>query len=201
MTVRPPIAIEELPTQPSGRAAPEWWGVLCLIVIEAIVFTALIASYFHFRTQHALWPPAGIEPPDLLLPSLNTALLVASAVPAFLSVRALRRDDESTPRIALPVGMLLLALFIGLKVWEYSHKPWSGLTHAYGSVIFTMTGLHLAHVTALLLKTAVVHRYLWTGRIEPRRPAPLEANGLYWYFVVAIWIPLFSVIYLVPRIF
>lgn len=195
------VAVERLPTQPDGREAPEWWGVLALIVIEGVVFTSLVASYFHFRTRHLAWPPPGIEPPELLLASLNTLLLAASALPVLLSVRALRAGDERTPRLALPVGMLMLAVFTGLKVWEYTHKAWGPGTHAYGSVVFTITGLHLAHVTAVLLKTAVIWAYLLQGRVEARRPVPLEANALYWYFVVAVWIPLYTTIYLVPRIF
>ncbi|MBW3535834.1 MAG: cytochrome c oxidase subunit 3 [Gemmatimonadetes bacterium] len=195
------VAVERLPTQPEGREAPEWWGVLALIVIEGVVFTALIASYFHFRTRHLEWPPPGIEPPELLLASLNTVLLIASALPVLLSVRALRGGNERTPRWALPVGMLMLVVFVAVKAYEYSHEPWGAGTHAYGSVVFTMTGLHLAHVSAVLLKTGVVWSYLLQGRVEARRPVPLEANALYWYFVIAVWIPLFTTIYLVPRIF
>lgn len=195
-----PMDLRALPTQPSGTSAPEIWGVLGLVTIEGIVFIGAIASYFHLKLQNPSWPPAGIEDPEVLLPTLNTVLLALTAIPAWLSVRGLRRGDERPARWALPVGMLMLVAFMALKVYEYSHKPWGATTHAYGSVVMLMTGLHLAHVGAVVLKTAVVYTYLQTDRIEPRRASPLDANVIYWYFVILIWLPLYTTIYLSPRL-
>jgi cytochrome c oxidase subunit III len=194
------LDLRALPTAPSGRSAPEIWGVAGLVTIEAIVFIGAVASYFHLRLQNPAWPPAGIEDPEVLLPTLNTVLLALTAIPAWLAVRGLRKGDTGTARWLLPVGMLMLVVFIGLKVYEYSHKPWGATSHAYGSMVMLMTGLHLAHVGAVVLKTGVVFSYIRSGRIDPGRPAPLEGNALYWYFVILIWLPLYATIYLSPHV-
>jgi cytochrome c oxidase subunit III len=61
-----------------------------------------------------------------------------------------------------------------------------------------MTGLHMAHVAAVILKSAVIMKYLHSRRIEPSRMVPLEANAVYYYFVAGIWVPLYATIYLAP---
>lgn len=195
-----PMDLRTLSTQPSGKSSPEIWGILGLVTIEGIVFIGAIASYFHLKLQNPSWPPTGIEDPEVLLPTLNTLLLALTAIPAWLSVRGLRRGEDGPARWGLPVGMLMLVAFMALKVYEYSHKPWGAASHAYGSMVMLMTGLHLAHVGAVVLKTAVVYTYLQTDRIEPRRSAPLESNAIYWYFVILIWLPLYATIYLSPRL-
>lgn len=191
--------VRTLPTQPRGATAPEWWGILSLVLIEAIVFTGAIVSYFHLKLLNPEWPPPGMEPSELLLPTLNTVLLVLSAIPVWLGLRRFRAGDPRPALIALPIGMAMLVLFLGLKAYEYGHKPWGASTHAYGSIVMLITGLHMAHVTAVVLKTVVIHSYIRGDRIDPRRPAPLEANALYWYFVILIWLPLYTTIYLSPH--
>lgn len=196
---RPGMDLRRLPTQPSGRSAPEFWGVAGLVTIEAVVFIGAMASYFHLRLQNPAWPPSGIEDPELLLPTVNTVLLTLTAIPAWLALRAFRAGDRRPAGWALPVGMLMLVAFVALKVYEYSHKPWGATSHAYGSAVMLMTGLHLAHVGAVVLKTGVVYSYIRSARVDPRRPAPLEANAVYWYFVILIWLPLYATIYLSPH--
>lgn len=195
-----PLDVRTLPTRPRGSTAPEWWGILALVVIEGIVFTGAIVSYVHLKLRNPEWPPPGIDSPELLLPTLNTALLIATALPVWLALRAFRTGNDRPARLGLPVGMAMLVLFLGIKVYEYAHKPWGATTHAYGSIVMLMTGLHMAHVTAVVLKTMVVHAYIRSGRIEPDRPAPLEANALYWYFVILVWLPLYATIYLSPHV-
>lgn len=194
------LDLRRLPTQPSGKSAPEIWGVAGLVTIEAVVFLGAIASYFHLKLQNPAWPPAGIEDPEILLPTLNTVLLILSALPAWLAVRSFRQGKVGPARWALPLGMLMLLVFMAVKIYEYSHKPWGATSHAYGSIVMFMTGLHLTHVGAVVLKTAVVYSHVRSGRVEPRRPAPLEGNALYWYFVIAIWLPLYATIYLSPHL-
>ena len=198
--IGPVLDVRTLPTRASGATAPEWWGILALVVIEGIVFTGAIVSYFHLELRNAAWPPPGIEPSDLLLPSVNTALLVATAVPVWLAVKAFHHGRIRPAVWGLPVGVAMLVAFLAIKTWEYAHKPWGATTHAYGSIVLLMTGLHMVHVTAVVLKTVVIHAYIRSGRIEPDRPAPLEANALYWYFVILVWLPLYATIYLSPHV-
>lgn len=194
------VDVRELPSHPTGVDAPEWWGIAMLVVIEAVVFTGAMASYFHLKVVNDAWPPAMIDTPALLLPTLYTLILLVSVVPIWLGVRHMKAGNERTARIGIPVAMAMLIVFLALKVYEYAGNDWGASTHAYGSVVMLMTGLHMAHVGAVVLKSAVILQYLYAGRIEARRMVPLEANAVYYYFVAGIWVPLYATIYLAPRL-
>jgi cytochrome c oxidase subunit III len=194
------LDVRELPTNPTGVDSPEWWGIVSLVVIEAVVFTGAMASYFHLKVVNEHWPPPIIDKPELLLPIANTLILLLSVVPIWLGVRHMRRGSDRTARIGVPIAMVMLIVFMGLKIYEYGGNPWGASTHAYGSMVMLMTGLHMAHVGAVILKSAVILVYLRTGRIEPVRMVPLEANAVYYYFVAGIWVPLFATIYLAPHL-
>lgn len=193
------LDVRKLPAHPMGVDSPEWWGIVGLVVIEAIVFTGAMASYFHLKVVNEAWPPALIGEPELLLPTLNTLLLLLSTIPVWLGVRQMKRGSDRTARTGLPIAMAMLTVFLGLKIYEYAGHDWGVATHAYGSIVMLMTGLHMAHVGAVILKSAVILRYLHTGRIEPERAVPLEANAIYYYFVAGIWVPLYATIYLAPN--
>jgi len=194
------IDVRELRSHPTGIDAPEWWGIAMLVVIEAVVFTGAMASYFHLKVVNDAWPPPMIDTPELLLPTLNTLILLFSVVPIWIGVRHMKEGNERTARIGLPIAMAMLVVFLGLKIYEYAGNDWGASTHAYGSIVMLMTGLHMAHVGIVVLKSAVIFQYLRSDRIQPRRMVPLEANAIYYYFVAGIWIPLYATIYLAPRL-
>lgn len=195
------LDVRTLPDSPAGRTSAEWWGIAGLVVIEGMVFIALIVSYFHLDGRNPSWPPEGIEAPHIPLATANTALLIASLLPIWLATRALRDRRERGTKLALASGIALLAVFLGVKLYEYITLPYGPLTHAYGSIVFTMSGLHMAHVFAVLVKSSVVLAYVHQGRVDPDRRAALDANALYWYFVVAVWLPLYGAIYWAPHVF
>ncbi|HSJ64650.1 MAG TPA: cytochrome c oxidase subunit 3 [Gemmatimonadaceae bacterium] len=195
------LDVRTLPSSPGGRMSAEWWGIAGLIVIEGMVFIALVVSYFHLGQRNPSWPPPGIEAPHVPLATLNTLLLIASAAPIWLAARTLSRGSERAAKLALASGIVLLAVFLGIKLYEYLTLPWGPRTHAYGSVVFAMSGLHMVHVFAVLVKSSVVLVYIHQRRIDPERRAALDANALYWYFVIAVWLPLYGAIYWAPRLF
>jgi cytochrome c oxidase subunit III len=194
------VDVRKLPTHPDGIDAPEWWGIVSLVVIEAVVFTGAMASYFHLKVVNDAWPPAIIDKPELLLPTLNSLILLLSTIPVWLGVRQMKRGSDRTARIGLPIAMGMLVVFMGLKIYEYTANDWGVSTHAYGSAVMLMTGLHMAHVGAVILKSGVILSYLHSRRIDPRRAVPLEANAVYYYFVAGIWVPLYATIYLAPHL-
>jgi heme/copper-type cytochrome/quinol oxidase subunit 3 len=194
------LDVRRLSFHPRGLAAPEVWGVLFLILIEGIVFIAAIGSYFHLRILNPAWPPAGIDRPDLLLPSLDTLVLLLIVPPVLWAARDLRRGSDRAARIAMPIIMALLAVSLILKLLEYGDKPWGATTHVYGSIVMLMTALHIMHSFTGILAAAVALAYIRAGRIEPARPATFEALAVYWFFIAGIALPLYFVLYLSPHV-
>ncbi|HMQ31788.1 MAG TPA: cytochrome c oxidase subunit 3 [Chloroflexaceae bacterium] len=193
------IPADALPVNLSDKRAPVWWGVLMLILIELTVFAALVASYFYLKFHAPVWPPDGIEPPDLLLPSINAGILLVSSLPVWWADRSIRKGDTRALKLGLAIGFVLGATFLVLKVIEYAGNDYTWATNAYGSIVWTITGFHSAHVLILLIKTLVVLVLAFRGYFSERRNVGVQANGLYWHFVVVVWIPLFATLYLSPR--
>ncbi len=191
---------DTLPSLVNGPRAVGWWGILFLVIIEVVVFSSLIASYFYLRTHAPRWPAGGIEPPELLLPTINTVILIASALPTYMSLRSISRGNRGRFLIYLLISMVMGIAFLVLKYVEYSDKGYNWSTNAYGSIVWTMTGLHIVHVTAVLLKSAAIWVVGARGYFNARRHVAVDGNTLYWYFVIIIWIPLYLTIYISPRL-
>lgn len=184
----------------NGPKATLWWGFLGLILIEATVFAALIAAYFYLRLVAPAWPPAGVKVPDLQLASVNTVLLLGSSVFIHMADSGIRKGNQLRLRLGLGIGLVLALAFLTIKYIEYSGLDYRWDSHAYGSIVWTITGFHTAHVLALVLKTIFVEYLAIRGYFNRERNLGTEVNGLYWHFVVAVWIPLYLVLYYAPRL-
>ena len=184
-----------------GSHSTGWWGMALLIVTEASLFACLLFSYFYLRTTVPAWPPVGIDKPDLLLPLPMAALLLLSSAAYWWAERGIRRGSVGHLEAGLALSFLLGAAFLALQAVEYSHKTFSPQTNAYGSLFFTITGLHGTHVLAGLVMNAVVQVRTWLGHFTARRHAAVENVGLYWHFVDAVWLCVFASLYLSPYLF
>jgi cytochrome c oxidase subunit III len=189
---------DTLPSLVDSHHSPTWWGMMSLITIEVAVFSSLLTSYYYLRAGSPRWPPDGISPPDLLLPSINALVLFASALPVYWATQRIRKGDQLGMKIGMGIALLMGFLFLGLKVLEYRDQDYTWYTNAYGSIVWLITGFHAAHVVAVLLKGIAIWTLSWTGFFNERRHVAIESNSLYWYFVVIVWIPLFFTLYLAP---
>lgn len=192
---RPP---RELDTNASGPGANIWWGIVGLIAIEITVFSALIASYFYYDANASHWPPE--PPPELLLPSVNSFVLLGSSLAIAFADRGIRDGRQGRLRVGLVLSILFAIVFLVLKGIELSQKDYRWDTHAYGSIVWTMLGLHSLHVFTVFLKSCVMAVLAFRGYFTDRNYVGVQVNGLYWHFVVVIWIPLYLTIYVSPRL-
>jgi cytochrome c oxidase subunit III len=190
------VSSSELPLNLNDKRAPLWWGMVGLITIELTIFSALIVSYFYLRFYAPEWPLGGIKKPELLLPFINLIVLTVSSIPVHLADKGIREGNDRRLKIGLSIGFVLGVTFLALKVVEYAGYDYNWSTNAYGSIVWTITGFHSAHVLTLLLKTVVVLTAAWRGYFSKDRNLGVQVNGLYWHFVVIIWLPLFATLYL-----
>ena len=176
------------------------WGIALFIATEAALFGCLLFSYFYLRVSAATWPPAGIEPPELALPLLGTALLLSSSIPMWFAERSIRRGRQGGLALGLALSFAMGATFLGIQVIEYAREPFTPSTNAYGSLFFTITGLHGLHVLAGLLMNGVAQVRAWLGHFSARRYLAVQNTALYWHFVDAVWIFIFAALYLSPHL-
>jgi heme/copper-type cytochrome/quinol oxidase subunit 3 len=186
-----------LPVGNIHRQGLGWSGVLCLIATEGSLFGYLIFSYCYFAVQMpASWSP---EPhPSMKLALPNTIILLASSVAVWWSERGVRVGARGQHRGGLALGILLGIIFLVIQGFEWHDKPFNLTSGAYGSLYFTITGFHMAHVAVGVLALATVLIWSEAGYFDQRRNAPVLISSLYWHFVDAVWLGLFTMFYLAP---
>jgi heme/copper-type cytochrome/quinol oxidase subunit 3 len=192
--------VHDFPRLVAGTRAPLFWAMIFLVAIETMVFATLISTYFYLRMGEPQRPPAGMDPPKLLLPTVNTLVLPASSVAVYWADSGVKEGNQRALRVWMLAAVGLSVLFLLLKVVEYGNVEYGPADHAYGSIVWTIVGFHSAHVLSVTLKAIVVDLLAWWGFFNQQRRIGVQVNGIYWHFVVAVWIPLYAVLYFAPRV-
>jgi cytochrome c oxidase subunit 3 len=187
-----PTIFEEDPVAARNRML---LGVRMGIGSEVMLFAALFAAYFVIRSDSPSWPPSGLERPELLLPALNTILLVSSSVTMQIAVWAMERDERPRSLRWMAITLLLGALFLGIQGYEFATNGFGLRDGVFGSTFYTITGFHGAHVLAGLLLIAIVANRARRGLVTGQRHTAVEAVSYYWHFVDAVWLFLFATLY------
>jgi cytochrome c oxidase subunit III len=190
---RAPLPQPEVAGQ--GRSI-NWWGMLAMISSEVIFFANLIIGYLYLRVRAGQWPPQGIEPLELLLPTINTAILLSSALPMHGAHLAIRRGDRKGMQKGLILTAVLGMIFISGQAWEYTHAPFSLKSGTFGSTFFTLTGFHGLHVIVGIILIWICFFRSLRGSFNREHHFGVEAATMYWHFVDAVWVILFGVLYL-----
>jgi heme/copper-type cytochrome/quinol oxidase subunit 3 len=196
--------IESLPEHASGPRAYGWWGMVWLIATESMLFAALIASYFYLRFRSGPdWPPGDIPEQELGLVLIMTAILWSSSIPVHMAERAIRRGNQTMLKVGLAIGFLLGATFLTLQIAiEYPDllDHFTPRTNAYGSMFFSITGVHGAHVAVGLMFSLWVQARAWSGAFDENRHLSVQNFTMYWHFVDVVWFFVLTSLYLSPKL-
>ena len=110
------------------------------------------------------------------------------------------RSSATQLRLGLLVTLAFGAVFLAVQGVEYARETFTPRSHAYGSLFFTITGLHGAHVLVGLLMNVVVQVRAWLGHFSRDRHLAVTNVALYWHFVDAVWLAVFASLYVAPRL-
>ena len=200
-----------LPHIRTGHSSTIWWGMIWLIVIEAVVLGCLMFAYFYLRIgtpswpadDVALpgWPPQGIPDPPLLLPAIAGLLLLMSVVPMYLGIRSIRLGQRTGLLLGLTASTILAIASLVVSSIHYLNRPYSWSDNAYTSIVGTMSGHHALHVAALVLIAVPMILLAVRGYYDEKRYVGVQALSLYWYFVAAAWAVYYTTVYLTPNVF
>jgi cytochrome c oxidase subunit III len=186
-----PAAIATAPRE----IAPIRFGTIVFLASELVFFGGLFAAYFTLRSQTSPWPPSGVEL-DVARPSVATALLVLSSFTFVAGLRGARAGRLASLRRWIVVTILLALAFLGLQLLDWVQAGFSVSSHAYGTMVYAMTGFHGFHVIAGVLLMLVVLGRMAQGAYRDGNVDGPEAVGYYWHFVDVVWIGLYATIFL-----
>jgi cytochrome c oxidase subunit III len=188
------LEVSQLPSFAFSHRSPMWWGTLGMMAIEGTVFALAVATYFYLRSHSDTWPITA-PPPDLLWGTLNLGIMFVSAIPNHFAKKAGERYDVPGVRLWIVVSLAFGLAFIAVRVMEFAALNVRWDSNAYGSIVWTLLGLHTVHMVTDWLDTLVLGVLFFTGPLEGKRFVDVSENSLYWYFVVWTWVPIYLVIY------
>jgi cytochrome c oxidase subunit 3 len=179
-----------------GHADLRLFGLATFLVADGMTFAGFFAAYLTFRAVNPL--PAGSSYElELLLPSINTMLLLVSSFTFHRSGRNLLLSQMGPCRTWLLLTAGLGAAFLAGQMVEYFTLPFGLTDNLFASTFYALTGFHGLHVTLGVICILLVWFQTRNGgRVTSAAPFGLEAAELYWHFVDGIWVVLYGILYL-----
>jgi cytochrome c oxidase subunit 3 len=193
MTMPEPDLQWELPSR--GRV-----GMLALIAAEAAIFIIFVVAYLFYIGKSLTGP----MPKDVLrAPVFFTICLLSSSLTIHLAVREVRKGSIGNFRNWWFATIALGTAFLYGTAREWYRMIFEdGLTirtNLFGTTYYSLVGLHGFHVTVGLILLSIVLTFTFLGRVKQEHTYRLDVLSLYWHFVDAVWVVVFTVVYLVGR--
>jgi cytochrome c oxidase subunit 3/cytochrome o ubiquinol oxidase subunit 3 len=172
----------------------------CLITAESAIFIIFVVAYVFYLGKSLTGP----TPHDVLeLPIFSTICLLSSSITVHLAVSGLHQNKRGVCSTWLAATVLLGSIFLGSTAYEWYkliyHDGLTIKTNLFGTTFYSLVGLHASHVLAGLLMLSLALFFSLRGQLESSHTHRLEVLSIYWHFVDAVWVVVFSVVYLFGR--
>jgi cytochrome c oxidase subunit III len=190
-----------------GVANKEWSqpyhgtvAMLALIVAETAIFSIFVVAYIYYIGKSI----SGPQPRQVLeLPIFNTVCLLSSSFTIWIAERALKKSSMGAFTLWWAITWVLGAIFLvgtGLE-WKklIYHDGLTISTNLFGTTYYSLVGLHASHVIIGLTMLLIVLIFSFAGKITKEHSRQLEVLSLYWHFVDAVWVVVFTVVYIIGR--
>jgi len=193
---------------PEKRLTPGQWGIIAFLCSEVAFFSTLIVAYVVFMGRDS--GPGGMGgpvPKDVLslgLVCVTTVCLLSSSGTIHLAERALRADRRSQF-----IGLWGATIALGTAFLVGTAVEWHGLItqqhltisrNLFGTTFYSLVGFHAIHVTVGVLIMTLVFVLSLGGNMTAKNHGGVTLVSWYWHFVDGVWIVVFSVVYLSPRL-
>jgi cytochrome c oxidase subunit III len=183
----------EIPTR--GRV-----GMFALIAAETSIFVIFVVAYIFYIGKSVTGP---MPREALEVPIFFTICLLSSSLTIHLAVKALRQAD--TRRFS---RWWLATIALGATFLYGTAREWQRLiyevgltisTNLFGTTYYSLVGLHGFHVVVGLILLSAVMAFTWLGRVRHEHTYRVDVLSLYWHFVDAVWVVVFTVVYIIGR--
>ena len=175
-------------------------AVACLIFTETAMFTIFVVAYLFYLGKSLTGP----YPNQVLeTPFLSTICLLGSSLTIVFAERALRQENRGRFQFWWLVTIVLAAIFLGATASEWhrlitvDHLTIG--TNLFGTTFYSLVGLHATHVVVGLTLLGLVLFLSLRGHLKKQHHEHVEMISWYWHFVDAVWVVVFTVVYIIGR--
>ncbi len=190
------------------KASTEEWrlpdkgkvGIACLIVAESAIFIIFVLAYVFYMGKSLSGPtPAQV----LSVPIVGTICLLSSSLTVHFAVVSLEKNRIALSNAWLALTILLGGIFLGGTAIEWRKLIVDdGLTirtNLFGTTYYSLVGLHGSHVVVGLILLISVLLFGLAGKLDQSHARRLDVLSYYWHFVDAVWVVVFTVVYILGR--
>ena len=175
-------------------------GILALILTESAFFSIFVVAYIFYLGKSLTGPtPAQV----LELPIFGTVCLLSSSITVHFAVAALRKGKLRGCSGWIAGTVVLGSIFLITTAREWYHLIYDeGLTiqtNLFGTTYYSLVGLHATHVVVGLIMLSLALGFSLFGLVKEEHSEKIETLSLYWHFVDAVWVVVFTVVYVLGR--
>jgi len=175
-------------------------GMACLIIAESAIFIIFVVAYLFYIGKSLTGP----TPREVLeIPWFATVCLLSSSITVHFAVQSLRSAKVNLCAAWLAATVLLGGIFIAATAMEWYdliyHYGLTVRTNLFGTTFYSLVGLHASHVLVGLLMLGLTLIFALMGKVNQHHAERLEVISIYWHFVDAVWVVVFTVVYIVGR--
>lgn len=174
-------------------------GMFSLIIGESAIFSIFVVAYIYYIGRSTYGP----TPQILEVPIFNTVCLLSSSLTIWLAERAIERGRIRLFGAWWALTIALGAIFLAGTAIEWNKLIFTdGLTirtNLFGTTYYSLVGLHATHVVIGLIGLSLIMLFTLLGRVNQRHAERIQVFSLYWHFVDAVWVVVFTVVYIVGR--
>ncbi len=187
---------------------PETWNLpyrgkvamASLIIGESAIFTIFVVAYLFYLGKSV----SGPTPREVLTPPiLFTIFLLSSSATIHFATRFLERN-----KVGPFLGFWLFTIALGASFLYGTAREWQRLiyghgltisTNLFGTTYYSLVGLHAFHVSVGLVMLCLVAIFTMLGGVDSEQSRRVGVLSMYWHFVDAVWVVVFTVVYIVGR--
>jgi len=172
----------------------------CLILAEAAIFIIFVVAYIFYIGKSL----SGPTPRDVLeLPIFSSICLLSSSFTVHMAESALHKGARGATSLWLAATVLLGSIFLAATGTEWYHLiKYDHLTirtNLFGTTFYSLVGLHATHVIIGLIMLSLALGFSLGGQMTSKHYPRLQVLSLYWHFVDAVWVVVFTVVYVLGR--
>lgn len=173
-------------------------GMVIFIASWAMMFVSIFLVYGAVRFNAPEWPPIGLPLPELTLPTLNTAVMLASSFTFEYGLRAVRQGQPKLLAHMLALTTALGIVFVAIQYIVGVDLQAAGLDihrGAYAAVLYGLSGIHALHVVLGVVALAVLTVFAYQGRYTAPRHLRVRLWAVYWHFVGVVWVAMYVLVF------